>query len=363
MTVTKAKKISHKTLYAMKKRIKKSYICKDMGNFTVNETLASQRIPETGDVGIFEVLSIGKHNNIQDDTKRSALIYPGDYVMAAFGNRYATEQFEGYVPLQVMEEYHILGAGGTVGIIHSMHTTFRGAGPTRLKMIGFAVSNTGHVLNTKVAKEGEMKQHTGAMQSASNIILSVGSSMDSGKTTTAAHLVRGLKNSGKRTGFIKLTGTVFTKDCDLVYDNGADIVTDFGEMGFPSTYMCSEAELLNLHETLLTTIGAGELDYVVMEIADGLYQRETEMLLTNEKFMSGIHAVVFSACDSLAAVQGVKTLQEMGIVPTALSGVFTASPLLIRETQSKVQVPIFTIDMMAKGECTHLFEERVQSVA
>jgi hypothetical protein len=121
--------------------------------------------------------------------------------------------------------------------------------------------------------------------------------------------------------------------------------------------MCSENELLNLYETLLTNIGAAELDYVVVEIADGIYQRETQMMLTNEKFMSGIDAVIFSACDSLAAVQGVKALQEMHIVPTALCGVFTASPLLIREVQSKVQIPIFTIDRMAEGECVPLLED------
>jgi hypothetical protein len=187
--------------------------------------------------------------------------------------------------------------------------------------------------------------------------------MDSGKTTTAAHLVRGLKNAGMKVGFIKLTGTVFTKDCDLNYDNGADIVADFGDMGFPSTYMCSEQELLNLYETLLSNIKANELDYVVMEIADGIYQRETEMLLTNGKFMSGIDSVVFSASDSLAAVQGVRALQEMHIIPTALCGLFTASPLLVREVKTKVHVPIFTIGQLANSELLKLLEEPISMTA
>jgi hypothetical protein len=84
-----------------------------------------------GDVAIFQVVSIGKHSTIQSADKRNAAIYPGDWVMAAFGTRYATEQFEGYVPEKPTEEYHILGAGGTIGIIHSMHQKFVNVGPTK----------------------------------------------------------------------------------------------------------------------------------------------------------------------------------------------------------------------------------------
>lgn len=347
----------------MEKRIKKTYICKDVSTYYIDESLAETQIPKVGDIAVFEVLSIGKHSNMQDDQKRIAAIYPGDLIMAAFGTRYATEQFEGYVPPQTMQEYHILGAGGTVGIVHSMHSKFVKTGPTRLRMVGYVVNREGDVLNTKCIKAGEMKPYKGVMQSCTRIILSIGSSMDSGKTTTAAHLVRGLKNAGMRTGFIKLTGTVYTKDCDLAYDNGADIIADFSAMGFPSTYMCNEDELLDLYETLLKTVDAPELEYVIIEIADGIYQRETEMLLKNGKFMSGVDAVIFSAGDSLAAVQGVKALQELHIIPTALCGLFTASPLLIREVQSKVHIPVFTIEMMANSECVPLLKEPLQVFA
>jgi hypothetical protein len=347
----------------MEKRIKKTYICKNIEHHHIDRLLADRYVPRVGDVAVFEVISIGKHSQMQDHEKRNAAIYPGDHIMAAFGTRYATEQFEGYVPTQVMSEYHILGAGGTVGIIHSMHSKFANVGPTRLKLIGYAVDQKGNLLNTKKNKAVDMVPYRGVMQSFTRVILSIGSSMDSGKTTTAAHLVRGLKKARMKTGFIKLTGTVYTKDRDLAYDNGADVVTDFGELGFPSTYMCSEEELLNLYESLLHQIKASELEYVVIEIADGIYQRETEMLLRNAQFMSGVDAVIFSAGDSLSAVQGVRALKEINVHPTALCGLFTASPLLIREVQSKVQVPIFTIDMMARGECVPLFEEPMQAFA
>lgn len=347
----------------MEKRLKKSIICKNAAHYGIDRTLVNTHLPQVGDVAVFEVISIGKHTTVQGEDKRLCNIYAGDYIMAAFGTRYATEQFEGYMPEKIESEYHILGAGGTVGIIKSMHAKFRNGGPTRLKMIGYATDKNGGIINTKKLHADKMLSFRGVMQSLTRVVLSIGSSMDSGKTTTAAHLVRGLKNKGMRVGFIKLTGTIYTKDTDLAYDNGADAVANFGDMGFPSTFMCEESELLNLHETLLSNINAEHLDYVVVEIADGIYQRETEMLLGNSRFMAGVDSVIFSACDSLSAVQGVQALQQMHIIPVALCGLFTAAPLLIKEVKAKVHIPVLTIEQMANGECLRILEEPLNMVA
>jgi hypothetical protein len=347
----------------MEKKIKKSIICADVTAYSIESDRIRTYLPVAGDVGIFEVLSIGKHTQLQSDNKCNRYIYPGDHIMAAFGSRYATEQFEGYVPGQVEDTYHILGAGGTVGIIHSMHAKFNKVGPTTLKLVGYATDATGSIINTKKAKAAEMRPFSSIMQSLTRVVLSVGASMDSGKTTTAAHLIRGLKKAGMKVGFIKLTGTIYTKDRDLAEDNGADAVADFGQLGFPSTYMCGQQELLDLYESLLYKIGAHELEYVVVEIADGIYQRETEMLLGNSRFMAGIDAVVFSAGDSLAAIQGIAALKEQHIAPAALSGLFTASPLLVQEVKQRTTVPVFTIEQLAEGAALQFLEEPLNMTA
>ncbi len=334
----------------MEKRIKKTYICSTVKNFSVDTTKTETHQPIAGDVAIFEVLSIGKHTSIQGEQVRNVKILPGDQIMAAFGTRYATEQFEGYVPEEILSEYHILGAGGTVGVLTSMHAKFKNVGPTTLRLVGYAVDKSGKIINTKKIHAHEMKTFSGAMSSLTKVVLSIGSSMDSGKTTSAAYLVNGLKGKGFNTAFIKLTGTVLTKDKDLCYDMGADMVTDFGDMGFPSTYMCDEKELLDLYETLMSKVYACAPDYVVIEIADGIFQRETEMLLTNLRFMAGVDSVIFSAGDSLSAIQGLSTLKEMEIKPTALSGLFTASPLLTQEVQARTNMPIFTIEELSNGD-------------
>jgi hypothetical protein len=337
-------------------RIKKSYICAGIPAEDIAADLNSFYVPKVGDVAVFEVLKIGKHTNIQGEDKRLVTILPGDQIMAAFGTRYATEQFEGYLPDTCQEIFHILGAGGTVGLVHSAHKKFEGGGPTVLKIVGYVVDSKGTVINTKWLQVPRKKTFSGRMSYLSKIILSVGSSMDSGKTTTAAYMVNGFKRSGKKAAFIKLTGTVYTKDTDLVYDLGADMVANFGDYGFPSTYMCNENELLDLFESLVADVSKVQPDYIVIEIADGIYERETKMLLNNKRFMSVVDEVVFSGGDSMSAVHGVEKLQQWGIEPLALSGLFTASPLLMREVAENCGTPVFNIQQLAEGVLLPLLE-------
>ncbi len=333
----------------MQTRIKKTYICRDIVDYRIDQQVSKNYKPQAGDAAIFEVTHIGKHRNVQSDSRRNSYIIPGDRIMAAFGTRYATAQFEGYMPEDCHRELHILGAGGTVGVIHSMHEKYVDIGPTRLRFVGTVIDMDGKLINTKALRRKELFSFTGVPALATKIILSLGSSMDSGKTTTAGYLVNGLKKAGFRVGFIKLTGTVYTKDCDMNFDLGADISVDFGEFGFPSTYMCSEKELLNLHESLLKKVLKVKPDYVVMEIADGLYERETKMLLQHPDFMETIHGVIFSAGDSLAAINGIEVLKSWNIRPFAISGLLTASPLLIREVKENTTLPVYTIEELSNG--------------
>lgn len=277
----------------MEARLKKTFICADVQEFSINADLAQSHVPKVGDVAIFEVVSLGKHLNIQGETGLLNKIMPGDRIMGAFGNRYATEQFEGYVPKQCQHDFHILGAGGTIGWVHSTHAKFSGNGPTRLRIIGYAVNGQNQLINTRQMRADKMIPFSGWSAAQTKVVLSVGSSMDSGKTTTAAYLVHGLVRQGKRVVFIKLTGTAYTKDCDLSYDLGACQSLDFSQFGFPSTYMCDQPDLLNLYESLLHQALKTKPDYVILEIADGILQRETKILLQNPSFMKTVHNVVF----------------------------------------------------------------------
>jgi hypothetical protein len=104
-----------------------------------------------------------------------------------------------------------------------------------------------------------------------------------------------------------------------------------------------------LYESLVNKVNEANVDYVVMEIADGLYQRETKMLYQNQQLMDTVYGVIFSAGDSLSAIHGISMLQNVGIRPFALSGLFTASPLLIEEVNmnKNFEIPVVNIEELS----------------
>lgn len=164
---------------------------------------------------------------------------------------------------------------------------------------------------------------------------------------------------GHKVGFIKLTGTAYIRDREFVLDCGAEFASDFSDMGYPSTFMCSKEEILDIYQTLMDRMADNGCDYVVMEIADGLMQRETNFLLKDEAFMSTIYKIVFSCGDSLSAFHGNQLLNSWGIHVSAISGKFTTSPLLIREVQDNLDVTVFTIDEVMTGMHNALFDANV----
>lgn len=325
-------------------RIKRTIVCKAVDGYELNTTLNNKYIPKSGDIGLFIVESLGKHKSIQSDSGRNVAILKGDIIMAAFGNRYATSQFEGYVPEAPTTVLDILGAGGVVGILKSKNAAFEDIEPTKLRLIGYVCEIGSDEVINSIGRSEKIVPFTGQKSDATRVILSLGASMDSGKTTSAAFLVHGLKNAGARVGFIKLTGTYYTKDKDFVFDCGADVIADFGDLGYPSTFLCSKEELLSIYQTLLNKLAVHNLDFIVMEIADGLYQRETHMLLNDNEFKKTISNTLFSSADSLSAIQGISWLSEQNLRPFAICGLFTMSPLLIQEVEQLSTIPVFDLD-------------------
>ncbi len=315
--------------------------------------------PVLGDLGLFEVVELGKHEKMQMHDKCLRNIYPGDRFVAAFGPRYATGQFEGYIPKGVQEFYHILGMGGAIGWVESTHSRFVELGPTTVRFLGFAVDPQGQILNSRYLARRPRELHVDTLrQGTPRVILSIGSSMDSGKTTSAAFLARGLRAAGRRMAYIKLTGTIFSKDADFVQDTGAHLAIDFSHFGYPSTYLCDSSELIRLFGHLLLETQAVKPQDVIVEIADGILQRETKALLTDERFMRLVDHVMYSCGDSLGVLGGLRILNEWGIEPTGISGLFTASPLLIKEVEAEIDLPVWDLAKLANPAIAEQFSER-----
>jgi hypothetical protein len=182
--------------------------------------------------------------------------------------------------------------------------------------------------------------------------------MDSGKTYTASCLVTGLHRGGRRVAAIKLTGTAAGRDTWSLLDAGANPALDFIDGGWPSTYLCTQGELLDLYGLLLGNAAAHGADWVVVEIADGLFQQETAALLRSPAFVETVAAWLFAATDALGAEAGVRTLRGWDIEPLALSGRMSMSPLAMREAAAATGVGCVTARALQQGILNERFPER-----
>jgi hypothetical protein len=127
-----------------------------------------------------------------------------------------------------------------------------------------------------------------------------------------------------------------------MHDAGACAVFDFVDGGFPSTYLCSLQELLRLYDVLISNAVQQGAEWVVMEIADGLLQRETSALLQCSEFTRTVSDWILAAGDPLAAAGAVRLLRNWDLRPSAISGLVTMSPLGMCEATEATGVRCLT---------------------
>ena len=96
------------------------------------------------------------------------------------------------------------------------------------------------------------------------VVLIIGTSMDSGKTSSAKTLIRYLKGIGLRVAGAKLTGMGRYRDILAMRDAGADCIYDFVDVGLPSTLGPPEEYRERLQQ-LLGVIAAEDVDVLVAE--------------------------------------------------------------------------------------------------
>ncbi|MDP9380671.1 MAG: DUF1611 domain-containing protein [Chloroflexota bacterium] len=307
-----------------------------------------ERAPRVGDLVAAEVLSIGRHTAIEGRDGVSTALFPGDRIVGVFGNRYATDQYEGYVPAGVVEECDVLSVGGVCGLVISRHESILKE-PTRLRVLGAVCDRGGYPLNQR-----DFGMRAACDAGGGEVILVVGTSMNSGKTTLAGTLVNMLTRAGHGVAAAKVTGTAAGKDARFFASAGARPALDFTHVGYPSTFMLEIDELLAIHRTLLAHLRAGEPDYVVLEVADGLLQRETGMLLASGTFRDSIDHVFYAGGDALAIESGVRHLRARDLPVRATGGVISQSALASLEAERATGLPCLTGERLLAGEAVRI---------
>lgn len=289
--------------------------------------------PNAGDLVLARVDKLGEHKRIELATGRRAPLFEGDEIVLCYGNRYAPDQFEGIVP-EGLGPCNMVAAGGIAADAVAKHGSRKAA--TRITPVGLLSDTRGRRYNLSDWALNPLP----AQADLPLTLVTVGTAMNAGKTTAAAYLIRGMTRAGLKIGAAKLTGTGAGGDTWLMRDAGAQLVLDFTDAGFASTYRVPLARLEYIFSVLTAHLQAAHVDAIVLEVADGLLQHETSGLLGTAIFRQAVDGIIFAAGDAMGAATGVNWLNDHDLPVFAVSGALTASPLAMREARAITGLPV-----------------------
>ena len=297
------------------------------------------RPPQVGDLVYGTVRYLGFHSTLENKEGRIHAINDGSNAAFVFGTRYAPDAYEGILPEQLSAEADMLARSGIIGKVVRKNENIKD--PTRIEIHGYICDKNGQVINTRNFPIIQDPRQQTKTQRRAKLILVVGTAMNSGKSLTAASICWALSVMGNKVRGCKVTGTASLKDILHMEDAGASPVADFTYFGYPSTYLLDQDELLEIFNKLDLKYANNPGNYWVVELADRILQRETAMLLASDQVRSRIHRLIFTAHDALGAIAGIDILKsKFGLVPNAISGLCSASPLAIEELNHFTDIPV-----------------------
>jgi len=321
-------------------KAKAAYTTRRIPLIDANYLISGEVIPKPGDLVLARIDRLGSHGRIELGNGRRAPLFPGDEIILCYGHRYAPDQFEAEVP-NSLEPCHMVAAGGIAALALSKHSAKKAA--TKITPIGLL----GDIYSQPINLADYALKPLTSDRNQTITIASIGTSMNAGKTTTAAYLIRGLVNAGLKVGAAKLTGTGAGGDKWLMMDAGADLVLDFTDAGLASTYRVPLRELERTMTTLTAHLQNAGVNAIVLEVADGLFQEETSALMRSEVFRQTVQGIIFSAADSMGAASGATWLYDHDLPVVAISGKLTAAPLSVREAQGATGLPVLGLNQLS----------------
>lgn len=262
-----------------------------------------------GDYVVCEVSNIaGSSSRAELPNGRMMELMKGDVIIGALGTRHATLEATGsWEAIKEDGRMHLLTGAGLLGKM-----TSRSIFVTPLIELHYQ----GHVF---VAGEKKgMKDYAADPPSVPfkvPVVLLVGTSMSSGKTTSARIIARQLKLMGLKVAGAKLTGAGRYRDILSVKDAGADFVFDFVDVGLPSS-ICPKAEYKEAVQKMLSLIAGRQPDVAVIEIgASPLEPYNGELAIKAIK--KQIKCTVLCASDPYAVLGVMKSFH---LKPSIVSG-------------------------------------------
>src|SRR5215210_3165124 len=272
--------------------------------------------PRAGDIVLARVERIGQHAKIELPDGRRSRLHVGDEILVVYGDRYAPDQYEAEVPMD-LGPTNLVASGGVASTVLSRSGAVGRA--TEILPIGVVTDDMRVPLNLNRFSVPLVDP----MVPRPRTIAVIGTSMNAGKTTTVQSLILGLRAAGEVVGATKVTGTGSGADYWVMVDAGASCVVDFTDVGLVSTYRVPFSTVEANVAFLVDHLTNAGCTAILIEVADGIYQQETARLLTSEVFGAYVDGIIFAAADAIGAVAGASHLLELGLPVVAASGMLT----------------------------------------
>lgn len=268
----------------------------------------------TGDYVVGEIQVAPRRQAIELCSGRLSEPMLGDHLIGALGVRAATLEVAGHwSEIGPDDQMHALTAAGLIGKATSV-SSFCSA-PLPLKYVGHC---------QRAGKKLTMRDFVDSSHPAADYdiptILLIGTSMSSGKTTSAKVIIRQLVRAGLRVAGVKFTGAGRFRDILAMRDAGADPILDFVDAGLPST-VCPPEEYRAALLPLLRKLMAARPDVVVAEAGASPvepYNGDTLMQMIRPQ----VRITVLCASDPYAVI-GVQ--QGFGYRPDLIAGLATST--------------------------------------
>lgn len=283
---------------------------------------------------------------------REAALYPGSVTAAVLAPRAGTSTCIARVPERPVAQLHLHGVGGQAGLIEpgSSHTALYRGGPTVVRVLALLGGPNREPLNMRRFGMDLPSDPRPRTPNDASLILVVGSDMDDGKTTTARRIIYCLRAMGSKVVAGKVVGVASLGDIGAMYDAGASEVIDFADLGEPVTIGLAPERVLEIFHQIFNELRgkAGPEGFVVLELADGVWYRETRVVLEDE-IVRGLPTDLVLACHGILDAQNaVAMLRELGYGDRlrAISGKLGSSGVLRSVLPEVLQPPVPVFDSL-----------------
>lgn len=286
------------------------------------EKLTDQLSCEMGTVLAVQVLEDKSiYNELELPSGRMSKLKKGDILAVALGNRMALKGFVGKLPqkLKVDDIIHLLNFGGVAGVCTSANIKEVGE-PLRVRVLG-GIQRKGKLLNIGQAA---LYKPVIDMKSQVPLIITTGTSMDSGKTTVAIEIVKSLTRMGMKLAGAKLTGVGAARDLFKMQDYGIYEGVSFVDCGVTSTAHMPDAEMVAVAKGAIDHLSKSDPDAIMIEFGDGLMGKYgVEAILRDPQIQANVRFHIGCARDPVGAVGLADYCEAIGLPIDLMSGPVT----------------------------------------